>query len=132
MQCFARKVIRALGDFSDKEIANELRALDKICTKNHPNVITVLRHDKLEGSLYYIDMDLCDMNLNSYIASIPKSWPDHLAGKGRFFPAYDSSIIWAIMKDIAKGLSFIHSLGEVHRDLKPQNSSSSFILLTCR
>lgn len=38
--------------------------------------------------------------------------------------------IWNIMKHILNGVAFIHSHGEVHRDLKPQNSTYSFILLT--
>ena len=31
--------------------------------------------------------------------------------------------IWGIMVQIVNGLMFIHGQGEVHRDLKPQNSS---------
>lgn len=32
--------------------------------------------------------------------------------------------LWTIMRHIASGLEYIHSLREMHRDLKPQNCIS--------
>jgi len=68
-------------------------------------------------------MQLCDMNLNDYIRN---PCPQHLTGKSRFFSTNNPyvPVEWAILSDIASGLAFIHSLGEVHRDLKPRNGVS--------
>ena len=117
-------MIRLFGATNETDIINELRALDKICTKAHPNVIEVFQHNwLLPQSMYYIDMELCDLNLSSYISFIPHGWPDALVNKSQYFPStgYDLAIVWAIMKDIAQGMSFIHGLELVHRDIKPQN-----------
>jgi len=34
--------------------------------------------------------------------------------------------MWEIMGDLIKGVKYIHKLKEVHRDLKPRNSNSSY------
>lgn len=117
-------MVRPFGGHTEEGLHNELRALEKICTLNNRNIVSVLSHGYLPQSIYYyIDMELCDLNLEEFIK---KKWPTHVLGKSRYFTsaAYDSSIVWAIMEDLACGLAFIHSLREVHRDLKPRNGSS--------
>ena len=32
--------------------------------------------------------------------------------------------MWSIMRHVTLGLEYIHSLGELHRDIKPQNGIS--------
>jgi serine/threonine protein kinase len=69
-------------------------------------------------------MELCDLTLHEYVL---KQWPKFSSDIRRYFPAsrkYDISIVCEIMADIARGLGHIHSLEEVHRDLKPRNSIS--------
>lgn len=115
-------MLRPFAGFNNEHIKNEIRALDKICTEGILNIVKVLRHDVFpELNYYYIDMELCDINLEDYLY---KSWPTGLVAKGsRYFvsPAYDISIVWEIVRDVACGLAFIHSREEVHRDLKPAN-----------
>ena len=65
-----------------------------------------------ETTLYYIDMEYCDGNLEEYIAGRSPSSQTPLT----------MAEVWSVMIDIAKGVEFIHDHGEVHRDLKPQNS----------
>ena len=74
-------------------------------------------------------MQLCDINLDDYIY---KPWPSELTAKSKFFVPEKPSIPveWAILADLASGLAFIHSLGEVHRDLKPRNGTSHVSKLT--
>ena len=130
---FARKLIRPFGTVTNEDVENEIRAIEKLCTNNgHVNIIKVLRHGWLDTSPYYfIDMELCQMNLEQYIS-------------GRFGPAMAStqtsidgrdmernadgskfSILWDILNQITEGLHFIHNLNEVHRDLKPRNGNNT-------
>ena len=53
---------------SMEDIQNEVRAAVKLCEPGTINIVSVLRHGKLPSSPYYfIDMELCDLNLATYI-----------------------------------------------------------------
>jgi serine/threonine protein kinase len=102
---------------SEEDIENEVRAVKRLCMENsHKNVITVMKHgwllssDDSISSLYYIDMELCDENLDRYMKR---------AHNG---PGLGQLEIWDIVLQITSGVAFIHGLDEVHRDLKPKNS----------
>jgi len=111
--------------------ANEVRVITKLCsTGGHGNIIAVLQHGWLnKDQKYYIDMELCEMNLEDfingpYIATL---------GNKRYFDPICMGVegpeclnLWNIMRDITRGLEYIHGLREVHRDLKPQNGTSIF------
>jgi serine/threonine protein kinase len=124
VQCFARKVIRPFGSsISSKDIENEVRAMDLLCQYGHENIIRVLRHGLLRPiqAFYFIDMEVCDLNLEEYLKNIKTGvrglieWPTAICeGHGPF-------LVCAIMQQIIRGLAFIHSNGEAHRDLNPQN-----------
>ena len=123
---FARKLL-----LNREEIENEKRAIKKLYGRHaHENLVKVLRLGTLvKSSIYFIDMELCDLNLNDYIypkgetqVSIPRlvETPSSLKVEQ----------IWNIMNQIANGLTFIHSQTEIHRDLKPSNSMPYKSLLT--
>lgn len=121
-QPFARKLIRPFGFVTDEDLQNELNAINRICTRNHRNIVNILRHDHVQNSpFYYIDMQFCDINLDDYIY---KPWPESLSGTSKFFRSGKPTIPieWTILAEIVSGLEFIHHLGYVHRDLKPRNS----------
>ena len=108
---------------------NELRAVDKLCKPGpQKNIVTALRHGKLpQTSYYFLDMELCDMNLETHIR---QEWPPTVEGTKPHFskdvtPENRRDEVIKIMKDIAGGVSYIHRQGEIHRDLKPRNGMSS-------
>ena len=88
-----------------------MRAIRKLCQSiSCLNIVSVLRHGKIKGmSCFFIDMELCEGNLYDLMKGGPSSM--------------GVQFIWGIMVQIVNGLMFIHGQGEVHRDLKPQNSS---------
>jgi serine/threonine protein kinase len=116
-------VIRIFGQI---DVENEIRVIDKLSKAGpHRNIVEVLRHGDLEyGRLtYYIDMELCDINLRTFI---DENWTIELQEKMPYFtidlpPRLKIAQLWSIMEDIASGVAFLHQLGEVHRDIKPEN-----------
>ena len=98
-----------------KTLTNEVRAIIKLCQPNGClNIVSVLRYGKVKDRpFYFIDMELCEGNLYDLIKGQDCSGPRPLGAQ----------FIWGIMVQIANGLLFIHEQGEVHRDLKPQNST---------
>jgi serine/threonine protein kinase len=95
-----------------EDIQNEARATKKLCGSSpHINIVHVLGQGILPLSpFYYIDMELCDQNLETYIYN---RRDPQLSG--------EELEIWDIMRQIANGVKFIHNHGEIHRDLKPSN-----------
>ena len=103
------------------EVKNELRAIDKLCRSDHPNIVQVFNMGQLkkDSVLYFIDMELCDFTLEKYIQGheVPHlvNWTT-LREKDELTP-----VITGITNDIVDGLIFIHGQNEVHRDLAPNN-----------
>jgi len=98
------------GDFSEKNIVNELHTIEKLCKQPcHENIVGIYRHARLEG-WYFIDMELSNFNLWQYIYK-----PDMLNG----MPTLDMQMMLRIMKDVSRGLAFIHENKKIHRDIKP-------------
>jgi serine/threonine protein kinase len=127
---FARKLLKPFARLSESEILNEFRAIKKLCHEHsHENVIAVYRYGKLSDSLYYyIDMQYCDLDLAEYIHG-----PDtvSLLTSGRpnpLLPLHTQTVI-QIMKDVSRGLTFIHEKKEIHRDIKPTNSMRPALIL---
>lgn len=120
---FARKLIKPFGTITLNDVLNELRVVKKFCGNTDRHLVTVYKYGKLRASPYYfIDMELCDTNLDEYI------YDKQILGKcsSEFHRTWDIHHIWKIMRDITQGVVFIHSYMEVHRDLKPQNSTIPF------
>lgn len=122
VKMFARKLVRPFGMSSQADLLNEIRALDKLCKANDPNIVKVLKHGCFSRLRYYycIDMELCDLSLEQYIDDNSQSMIS-IDSKSYERAPLMISHVWGIMKDTASGLDFIHSQKEVHRDLKPSN-----------
>jgi serine/threonine protein kinase len=129
LQLFSRKLIRPFAGITNDEVENEIRAVSKLCSRGHKNIISVLGHYWLKDSPYYaIDMELCAVSLAVFIrgerklveqnwAVSLKDYQDNASAEAKRWLG-----VCSIMLDILDGLSFIHGWKEVHRDLKPSNS----------
>jgi serine/threonine protein kinase len=111
-------------------IRNEERAMLKLCNGTHPNIISVIKLGLFQhlSHFFFIDMELCDLSLREYL--YPNANTNYSAiGLPPFLKDLPQSSkathIWNIMKQISAGVEFIHSEGEVHRDLKPGNSETT-------
>jgi serine/threonine protein kinase len=84
-------------------------------------------YGRLSASYHYLDMELCDINLESWIE---RKWTEETKKKLPYLTA-DSpsrmrmSQIWDVMEDVTSAVGFIHSQHEIHRDIKPRNSNGS-------
>lgn len=120
-QSFARKVIHPFsGKGGEEDIENEIRAINKLCSGQHENIVHVYGHGRLgPNSRYYcIDMELCTLNLEEYIqGKITEGLRDWRRPSQR----EDLLHVLGIMEQVMSGLSYIHRENEVHRDLNPQN-----------
>ena len=98
----------------------------------HPHIVTIVDHGYLppNSSYYFIDMELCLMNLADYISG-PRPLLESPGGGAFASKTAEMSErmrnIWVIMLHIARGIDFIHQHQQVHRDLKPHNSESNKI-----
>jgi serine/threonine protein kinase len=126
-KAFARKLVHLPGP-DREEVDNEIRAIMKLCVKRaHKNIVSVLKLGELPNSSYYfIDMELCDLNLAVYIhrTDVPnpsESLPYFMKDASSHHKALQ---IWNIMKQIAGGIKYIHGQDLVHRDVKPANGTS--------
>ena len=127
-QSFARKLLWQVVDALE-----EIRAIERLSTHgNHINLVAILDHGRIAG-FYYIDMEICNGNLEDYIQGIRsdrfEAALNPLFSDKGIRQIGEIATIWDIMEQIACGLCFIHGCREVHRDLKPRNGTSMVTLL---
>jgi len=116
---------------TESDIQDEVRAVTKICTSPvNKNIVSVFSHGRLPSSCYFFDMQLCDFNLQQWLYSPGPATGTTLSKKPemlwRSLSETRMTDILHVMTDILRGLNYIHSLHEIHRDLKPQNGTYHF------
>jgi serine/threonine protein kinase len=132
-----------MGQTRIQEIENEARMSKLLEEHKHPNIVTILGHGwiKNSGSVFFIDMELCDMSLIEYIRYLKgeintSSTGRNIAPSQQEYPSLiqaDMSCecrvhnMWAIASQVAQGIAFLLSHKQVHRDITPKNS----MVLTC-
>jgi|SRR5271155_3175323 len=110
----------------ERLIRKEVEAIKKLCgIDTHVNIIQVLNHGHLSNPIFYfIDMELCDLNLHDYIhGQNPSELLPHFSrGEGV------KSVLWTVMSQIASGVEYIHRQNQVHRDIKPANDDALSVI----
>ena len=102
-------------------LANERRAITKLCNGEHENIVEVFKLGEFaDSSHFFIDMELCDINLEGYNKSC---WTMSVLADDSLLGSREMEM-WNIMTQISNGVAYIHGQGEVHRDLKPLNGRS--------
>jgi serine/threonine protein kinase len=96
------------------------------------NIITTFGFGKLDrrGRLY-VDMEICLCSLHEFIKSDARS----IFGVETFLnptrgddeDVSKSLSFWRIVKDVARGLHFLHATKLIHRDIKPRNREYPFL-----
>jgi serine/threonine protein kinase len=129
MQVFARKLLH-IGHIEKRDAEHEISVIQKLRQIGHPNIVTVLRlGDLWNSSYYFIDMELCALDLEAYIH---RPTPPNPSESIPYFvndrpPPFKAQQVWVIMRHIARGIDFIHAHNMIHRDVKPANSIPLFL-----
>lgn len=127
--------MRPFGQTTLKDIENEIEAISKIhAIGRHENIVDILGRDKLGTSIYYfIDMELCDIDLKEYLQGRRSIRDDNAPvqhSANLVFVSKDCGLqlklqnAFIILSHITNGLEFAHEHNLVHRDLKPGNGTS--------
>lgn len=105
-----------------EDIQQELRAVDSLCRyEPHRNIVAVTKYGRLDfGSFYFLDTELCDLNLDNYIY---RQWTSTMHQDVTYFTTEPSSHmrmghIWKIMEDVNNGVAFIHQRKQIHETTK--------------
>jgi len=93
------------------------------------NIVSILGCGHFpQTPFYFIDMEYCDFNLDTYIYSkwdksaIDTKQLGHFVDFDLLNPDQKLGGLLTIMRDIANGVACLHRHRQVHRDLKPRNS----------
>ena len=128
-----RKILRTGPHLRLEDIENEIHVIIRICDEGgaYQNIVTLVRDGELRNSRYvFIDMELYAFNLEIHAEKLwaPTGLKRLTLEDGgiakvdaRLWMPYN----WAIMIQIAGTIQLIHSLAEIHRNLKPHNGISS-------
>jgi serine/threonine protein kinase len=68
-------------------------------------------------------MELCNINLEQFIYGDWKR-PGVISRRLEGLARFEMGDVCSILHEVTDGVAFIHAHGEIHRDLKPTNSSS--------
>lgn len=123
-----RKLIHVSKPEDIESYRNEVEAMKTLSNKSCRNTIQYINHGTIiSDSIYFIDMEFCDINLTQYIEGTHNVTGVHgLPVWNKENP--DIFLITAIMQQLLSGLAFMHKESKVHRNLDPTNGKSVSIV----
>lgn len=95
----AVKIYIALDDRGVAEFKSEYKTTFGL---NHPNLLHANHFDLFEKRPYLV-MPYCPSSATTYIGTI------------------DEPTLWRFVRDVSSGLEYLHAMGIVHHDVKPDN-----------
>ena len=95
----AIKVYIALDDRGVADFKSEYKTTFGL---NHPNLLHANHFDQCESRPYLV-MPYCPDAVTNYIGNI------------------DEPTVWRFIRDVSAGLEYLHSMGIIHHDIKPDN-----------
>ena len=120
-KAIARKIKKVLSPQEKVDYIKEVKSMKDLGSEFHKNVIQYIADGEiLSDSIYFIDMELCDINLDEYMNGTQNISGIHgLPAWNKEDP--DLFLIVAIVQQLLSGLDFMHKKQMVHRDLDPKN-----------
>jgi serine/threonine protein kinase len=124
------------------DIKQEAKAISALCAiGGHCNIIEILNHGWLRGEFhtYYIDMEVASLTLAEYLygcertaISIQTDFPAYLSPE--IASTFEERMLnmFEVGQQIARGLQFLHSNQQVHRDMKPSNGNEPILIVAVR
>jgi len=119
-----------------EDINDEIQNIRQLCSTPHGHIVRVLRDGWLDSRCCFIDMELCDINLEEYIHNrSPRMAEEPKLLNEPVFVQQDCSTsmhmlnTWIIINHICSGVQFIHENGFSHRDIKPANGCPTHLTL---
>lgn len=113
----------ALKIFSPQRVMNDIdvrlfrQEFEKMRQFHHDGVLRIVKYGEYEGRPYLV-FDLCE-------SSLMKRLREKLfalrAAKIKAVPIYQEDELAVIILQVAKALNYLHSKGEIHQDIKPDN-----------
>ena len=101
----ALKVMKT-GGMDDQEFLDRFRREAKaIAALRHPNILTIYDYGEEKGIAYIVMEYVAGGALKAHLTEGPMEWPD----------------VATLVIPIGRALTYAHSLGIVHRDVKPAN-----------
>lgn len=109
LERFAMKIINkgSLLKQANQALSNQLQEIKLLRHLKHANII-VMKECLSKGNFVYIILEYCSFNLDE-LRNDQKDGKFHVSIGRRFF------------HQLCLAVSYLHSLGIVHRDIKPQN-----------
>lgn len=121
LQALARKIIEISRTDDEVDYQREVETMKALCNSSQNNIVQFLGDGVIvPGTYYFIDMELCDINLRQYMnGEVNVTGIYGLPSWNKEEP--DMFMIAAIMQQLLSGLAFVHSEKKVHRDIDPTN-----------
>ncbi|NXP35086.1 E2AK1 kinase, partial [Leiothrix lutea] len=107
------------GTSTESESCSESKSCTEVCSKNE---VALCGEFEVEYHLMlHIQMQLCEISLWDWIADRNKRYNKKSEDTSSPYHLVDVRWTMKLFQEIVEGLCYIHSMGVMHRDIKPRN-----------